>query len=55
MQLRLDNIEQAVEPAIVQQATDRAYRIGQKRNVTVYHLIAADTIEEKKLRLHKTK
>ncbi len=42
-------------PAIEQQATDRAYRIGQKRNVTVYHLIAADTIEEKVLRLHKTK
>ncbi len=42
-------------PAIEQQATDRAYRIGQKRNVTVYHLISADTIEEKILRLHKTK
>ena len=42
-------------PAIEQQATDRAYRLGQKRNVTVYHLIAADTIEEKILRLHKTK
>ena len=42
-------------PAIEQQATDRAYRIGQKQNVTVYHLIAADTIEEKILRLHKTK
>ncbi len=42
-------------PAIEQQATDRAYRIGQKNNVTVYHLIAADTIEEKILRLHKTK
>ncbi len=42
-------------PAIEQQATDRAYRIGQHRNVTVYHLIAADTIEEKILRLHQTK
>ena len=42
-------------PAIEQQATDRAYRIGQHQNVTVYHLIAADTIEEKILRLHKTK
>lgn len=42
-------------PAIEQQATDRAYRIGQKRNVTVYHLIAKGTIEEKILRLHKTK
>jgi SNF2 family DNA or RNA helicase len=42
-------------PAIEQQATDRVYRIGQRRNVTVYHLIAADTIEEKILRLHRTK
>ena len=42
-------------PAIEQQATDRAYRIGQQQNVTVYHLIAANSIEEKILRLHKTK
>ena len=42
-------------PAIEQQATDRAYRIGQNRNVTVYHLISENTIEEKILRLHKTK
>ncbi|WP_315357996.1 DEAD/DEAH box helicase, partial [Prevotella denticola] len=42
-------------PAIEQQATDRAYRIGQKQNVTVYHLISQHTIEEKILRLHKTK
>ena len=42
-------------PAIEQQATDRAYRIGQRQNVTVYHLIAAHTIEEKILRLHDRK
>lgn len=42
-------------PAIEQQATDRAYRIGQKRDVTVYHLVAKNTIEEKILRLHHTK
>ena len=42
-------------PAIEQQATDRAYRIGQSQNVTVYHLIASGTIEEKILRLHRTK
>jgi len=42
-------------PAIESQATDRAHRIGQKRNVTVYHLISSHTIEEKILRLHKTK
>lgn len=42
-------------PAIEQQATDRAYRIGQKQDVTVYHLISQHTIEEKIRRLHKTK
>lgn len=42
-------------PAIEQQATDRAYRIGQRQNVTVYHLISQHTIEEKILRLHKSK
>lgn len=42
-------------PAIEQQATDRAYRIGQNKNVTVYHLISENTIEEKILRLHQTK
>ena len=42
-------------PAIEQQATDRAYRIGQRQNVTVYHLISQHTIEEKILRLHLTK
>ena len=29
------------------QATDRAYRIGQKNNVQVYKLITKDSIEEK--------
>lgn len=42
-------------PAIEQQATDRAHRIGQKQPVTVYHLISSHTIEEKILRLHRTK
>ena len=42
-------------PAVEQQATDRAYRIGQQQNVTVYHLVAENTIEEKILRLHKAK
>lgn len=42
-------------PAIEQQATDRAYRIEQRNDVTVYHLIAQHTIEEKIIRLHKTK
>lgn len=42
-------------PAIEQQATDRAYRIGQKQKVTVYHLISQHTIEEKIVRLHQSK
>lgn len=42
-------------PAVEDQATDRAYRIGQQRPVTVFRLISKDTIEEKILRLHATK
>lgn len=42
-------------PAIEDQASDRAYRIGQQRPVTVYRLIAQGTIEEKIIRLHRTK
>ena len=29
------------------QATDRAYRIGQRRNVDVYRFVTANTFEEK--------
>ncbi len=42
-------------PAIEDQASDRAYRIGQKRPVTVYRLISTDTIEEKIIELHRSK
>lgn len=42
-------------PAIEDQASDRSYRIGQDNPVTIYRLIAEDTIEEKILRLHATK
>ena len=42
-------------PAIEDQASDRAYRIGQKRPVTVYRLISTNTIEEKIIELHRTK
>jgi SNF2 family DNA or RNA helicase len=34
-------------PAVEEQAIDRAYRIGQNKAVFVYRLMAADTIEEK--------
>lgn len=37
------------------QATDRAHRIGQKKSVTVYRIIAADTIEEKILAMQDAK
>lgn len=37
------------------QATDRTHRIGQKNTVTVYKLIAKDTIEEKILSMQKNK
>lgn len=42
-------------PAIEDQASDRAYRIGQDKPVTVYRLIAENTIEEKIIALHQTK
>lgn len=42
-------------PAIEDQASDRTYRIGQQKPVTIYRLIAAGTIEEKILALHQTK
>jgi SNF2 family DNA or RNA helicase len=38
-------------PAVEDQATDRAHRIGQTRSVTTYRLIAKGTIEEKILEL----
>ena len=37
------------------QAADRVHRIGRKNPVTVYRLIAADTVEERVLALHKEK
>lgn len=39
-------------PAAQDQASDRAHRMGQKRPVTVYKLVAEDTIEEKVTALH---
>lgn len=42
-------------PAVTDQATDRAYRIGQTRAVNVIRLAARGTIEEKILRLQENK
>jgi SNF2 family DNA or RNA helicase len=42
-------------PAVEDQASNRAYRIGQTRPVTVYRLILNGTVEQKILDLHKHK
>jgi SNF2 family DNA or RNA helicase len=42
-------------PAVEDQATDRAHRIGQSRTVSVYRLIAKDSVEEKILQLSEKK
>jgi SNF2 family DNA or RNA helicase len=42
-------------PAVEDQAIDRAHRIGQTRPVIVYRLVAADTIEQKVVTLRETK
>ncbi len=42
-------------PAVEQQATDRAHRIGQTKNVFVYKLIAEGTIEQRMLELQDPK
>jgi superfamily II DNA or RNA helicase len=42
-------------PAVEQQAIDRAYRIGQGKPVFVYKLVASGTVEEKMLELQSRK
>ncbi len=42
-------------PAVEDQASDRAHRIGQTKSVFVYKLIAADTVEERILELQARK
>jgi SNF2 family DNA or RNA helicase len=42
-------------PAVEDQATDRAHRIGQTKPVTVYRLVARGTIEERILKMHDDK
>lgn len=42
-------------PAVEDQASDRAHRIGQTRPVTIYRLVMKSTIEEKIVDMHKSK
>ncbi|GAB2891494.1 SNF2-related protein [Neomicrococcus lactis] len=42
-------------PAAEEQAVDRTHRIGQKRSVMVYRMVAQDTIEEKVVALQDAK
>jgi non-specific serine/threonine protein kinase len=42
-------------PAVEDQATDRAYRIGQHRNVLVHKLVCRGTVEERIDRLIEDK
>ena len=42
-------------PAVEDQASDRAHRIGQTKPVTIYKLITTNTIEEKIVQLHSKK
>jgi SNF2 family DNA or RNA helicase len=42
-------------PAVEQQAADRAHRIGQTRPVVVYRLVAEETVEERILALQARK
>lgn len=42
-------------PAIEDQASDRAHRLGQTRPVTIYRLVCKNTIEEKIVKLHQEK
>jgi superfamily II DNA or RNA helicase len=42
-------------PAVEDQASDRAHRMGQQRPVTIYRLVAKGTIEEKIVALHRHK
>ena len=42
-------------PAVENQASDRAHRIGQTKSVFVYKLIGADTVEERILELQQRK
>ena len=42
-------------PAVEDQASDRAHRLGQTKPVTIYRLVSLGTLEEEMLRLHADK
>ncbi len=42
-------------PSVMEQATARAYRFGQKNTVQVFNIIARNSIEEKILKLQESK
>jgi len=42
-------------PAVEDQASDRAHRIGQTKSVFVFKLVASDTVEERILELQQRK
>ena len=41
--------------SVMDQATDRAYRMGQKRSVQVYKLVVGGSLEEKIMELQRRK
>lgn len=41
--------------SVMNQATDRAYRMGQQKSVQVYKLIVKDSVEEKIIKLQEKK
>ena len=42
-------------PAVEDQAADRAHRIGQRRPVVIHRLVAEDTVEERIIELQHSK
>jgi SNF2 family DNA or RNA helicase len=42
-------------PALEQQASDRIFRVGQRKNVFIYRLICEETIEERILNIQQSK
>lgn len=48
-------LQMGFRPTVIDQAGDRAHRIGQKDNVTCYFFIAEDTVEEEVWNLHYKK